>query len=122
MDRRERDAWGAICLGLVVVALVALVALFVTPARSHDPYSHLYNPNTGAHCCNMQKDDGTGDCRPGAVWRDGSGKLWARVEGQSMPVPESALIPAEKNPHQPVGLICEKGGNFYCVAMSGAGI
>lgn len=107
----------------LIGAIIAVVAgaIWGGHARAHDPYSHLHNPKTGAHCCNAQKDDGTGDCRPGAVWRDGNGKLWARIGGQQVPVPEDALIAAEKNPHQPVGLICEKNGHFYCAALSGAG-
>ena len=91
-------------------------------AEHHDVYRSLTNPVTGMSCCNAQTpDDPNGDCRPGSVWRDLDGRIKARVGGQTMTVPESALIPSEKAPHPPVGMICERWGHFYCVALSGAG-
>lgn len=91
-------------------------------AEHHDAYKMLANPATGLSCCNAQTEaNPNGDCRPGTVWRDADGNLRARIGGREMSVPEAALVPNLKNPHPPVGMICERDGHFYCVAMSGAG-
>lgn len=91
-------------------------------AENHDAYKGLSNPTTGVSCCNAQTaDDPAGDCRPGAVWRDAAGDLRARIDGREMSVPEAALVPGAMNPHPPVGLICERNGKFFCVAVSGVG-
>lgn len=91
-------------------------------AEHHDAYKGLSNPTTGMSCCNAQTAaNPAGDCRPGAVWRNAAGDLRARIGGREMSVPEAALVPGAMNPHPPVGMICEKDGHFYCVAVSGAG-
>lgn len=90
-------------------------------AENHDAYRALSNPTTGASCCNGTVDGIEGDCRPGTVWRDAGGDLRARIGGQELFVPESALVPRAMNPHPPVGMICERAGRFYCVALSDAG-
>jgi hypothetical protein len=55
------------------------------------------------------------------VWRDEAGRLRARIGGATVGVPESALLPGSMSPHPPVGMICERWGIFYCVALSDAG-
>lgn len=142
--RRSLLRWSlgaAVVLALLAVSAVRDVALAQSPsplgpgapplgatgrhgdghAENHDAYRALSNPATGASCCNGTVDGVEGDCRPGTVWRDAGGDLRARIGGRELFVPESALVPGAMNPHPPVGMICERDGRFYCVALSDAG-
>lgn len=104
MDNHERDTWGAICLGLVVVALVAL---FVTPARSHEPYTEWKQPGTSVSCCDNK------DCRPtraylgdDGLWRAWDGVRWLTVPREKMLPPDFA---GDGRNH-----LCEMNGIVFC--------
>lgn len=127
--RHWRFDWPQFFLGSVAIAYLVVAVFGITKvalaqsgnhgdghAQHHDVYRNLFNPQTGANCCNDQ------DCRPGTVWRELDGGLRARIGSQTVPVPESALLPDHMNPHPPLGMICERNGTFYCVSKSGAGI
>lgn len=90
-------------------------------AEHHDWYKDLTQPDTGYSCCNAVTAEGEGDCRPGSVWRDSDGTVWARLNGQSVAVPPNKVLPDSKNLKPITGHICEKNGNFYYALVGGAG-
>ncbi len=89
-------------------------------AENHDWYKELRS-NQGYSCCNGQTADGEGDCRPASVWRESDGTVRARIAGQTVIVPPSAVLPDRLNQRPLSGHACEKNGTWHCALVGGAG-
>lgn len=82
--------------------------------QGHDMYQQWRTPaNPAVSCCNAEKPDGSGDCRPtrayvgdDGLWRAWNGYLWLTVPADRVLPPDYA---GDGRSH-----LCEKGTYIYC--------
>lgn len=103
----------------VLVATAVITALWVTPAKPHDWYSDLKQPDTGFSCCNSAATDPLGDCAP-TLSRTLNGKWEALYNGMWMDVPDGKILKGVESPDGKAHLCVGKAsGVVLCFIIPG---